>query len=245
MGNRLEGRSVIITGGARGMGAAEAELFRSEGAQVLIADVDAERGRKVAERLGEGVLYQHLDVGDPKEWDAVVQTVLASFGKLDVLINNAGVYQRASLAETTPEIYEHHHRVNQLGVFLGLQAAMGPMRDGGGGAIVNVSSISGIRAFADQAAYATTKWAVRGLTKNAAVELAPLGIRVNSLHPGFTDTEMIQENAPELNQAAMDGAPLKRAGRVDELARAALYLASDESSFMTGAELVCDGGLTL
>jgi 3alpha(or 20beta)-hydroxysteroid dehydrogenase len=245
MGNRLEGRSVIITGGARGMGAAEAELFRSEGAQVLIADVDAERGREVAERLGEGVLYQHLDVGDPKEWDAVVQTVLASFGKLDVLINNAGVYQRASLAETTPEIYEHHHRVNQLGVFLGLQAAMGPMRDGGGGAIVNVSSISGIRAFADQAAYATTKWAVRGLTKNAAVELAPLGIRVNSLHPGFTDTEMIQENAPELNQAAMDGAPLKRAGRVDELARAALYLASDESSFMTGAELVCDGGLTL
>jgi 3alpha(or 20beta)-hydroxysteroid dehydrogenase len=245
MGNRLEGRSVIITGGARGMGAAEAELFRSEGAQVLIADVDAERGREVAERLGEGVLYQHLDVGDPKEWDAVVQTVLASFGRLDVLINNAGVYQRASLAETTPEIYEHHHRVNQLGVFLGLQAAMGPMRDGGGGAIVNVSSISGIRAFADQAAYATTKWAVRGLTKNAAVELAPLGIRVNSLHPGFTDTEMIQENAPELNQAAMDGAPLKRAGRVDELARAALYLASDESSFMTGAELVCDGGLTL
>jgi 3alpha(or 20beta)-hydroxysteroid dehydrogenase len=227
------------------MGAAEAELFRSEGAQVLIADVDAEGGRKVAQRLGEGVLFQHLDVGDPGEWDAVVQTVLKHFGKLDVLINNAGVYQRASLAETTPEIYEHHHRVNQLGVFLGLQAAMGPMRDGGGGAIVNVSSISGIRAFADQAAYATTKWAVRGLTKNAAVELAPLGIRVNSLHPGFTDTEMIQENTPELNQAAMDGAPLKRAGRVDELARAALFLASDESSFMTGAELVCDGGLTL
>jgi 3alpha(or 20beta)-hydroxysteroid dehydrogenase len=245
MGKRLDGRVVIITGGARGMGAEEAELFRSEGAQVLIADIDEDGGRRVADRLGEGVAFQRLDVGDPAGWEAVVQTALDRFGKLDALVNNAGVYRRASLQETTPEIYEHHHRVNQLGVFLGLQAAMGPMRDGGGGAIVNVSSISGIRAFPDQAAYAMTKWAVRGLTKNAAVDLAPWGIRVNSLHPGFTDTEMIQENTPELNQAAIDGAPLRRAGQVGELARAALYLVSDESSFMTGSELVCDGGLTL
>jgi 3alpha(or 20beta)-hydroxysteroid dehydrogenase len=245
MGSRLEGKIAVITGAARGMGAAEAALFAAEGAQVIATDRDAERGEALAEQLGERVSFQRLDVAEADDWAALMDVVAQRFGRLDVLINNAGAYKRASIEETTPDIYDLHYRVNQLGVFLGVRAALAPMRDSGGGSIVNVSSISGIRAFPDQSAYASTKWAVRGFTKNAAVELAEHGIRVNSLHPGFTDTEMIQENTAELNQAAMDGTPMHRAGRVGELANAALFLASDDSSFMTGSETVVDGGMTL
>ncbi|HEU4656344.1 MAG TPA: glucose 1-dehydrogenase [Capillimicrobium sp.] len=242
---RLDGKVAVITGGARGMGAVEAELFASRGAQVVLTDVMEEEGQAVADRIGDAATFVRQDVGSEADWAAVMALVRERHGRLDILVNNAGVYRRASIEETTPEVYDFHYRVNQLGPFLGMRAALEPMRANGGGAIVNVSSISGIRAFPDQAAYASTKWAVRGMTKNAAVELAAFGIRVNSLHPGFTDTEMIQENTPELNQAAVDGAPMRRAGRREELARAALFLASDASSFLTGAELVVDGGLTL
>ena len=242
---RLDGKVAIITGGARGMGAVEAELFASVGAQVILTDVDVEGGQAVASRLGDAVVFVRHDVGSEEDWASVMAEVLDRHGRLDVLIINAGVYRRASIEETTLEVLDLHYRVNQLGPFLGMRSALEPMRQSGGGAIVNVSSISGIRAFPDQAAYASTKWAVRGMTKIAAVEFAQYGIRVNSLHPGFTDTEMIQENTPELNQAAIDGAPLKRAGRPEELARVALFLASAASSFLTGAELTADGGLTL
>ncbi|MCW2954356.1 MAG: glucose 1-dehydrogenase [Conexibacter sp.] len=245
MAGQLEGKVAVITGGARGMGAAEAKLFVAEGAQVAIADLAEQEGEALAAAIGDAALFVRHDVGDEDSWARLVGAVTDRFGRLDVLVNNAGVYKRASIEETTLELYDLHYRVNQLGVFLGMRAVLAPMRAQGGGAIVNVSSISGTRAFADQAAYASTKWAVRGITKNAAVEFAAFGIRVNSLHPGFTDTTMIAENTAELNAAAIDGAPLKRAGRVEELARAALYLASDASSFTTGAELVVDGGLTV
>jgi len=242
MGDTLNGKVAVITGAARGMGAAEAELFVQEGASVVLTDV--EDGAELAGRLGERATFVRHDVGDEAAWAAVMRHVADAHGRLDVLVNNAGVYRRASIEDTPADVYDFHYRVNQLGVFLGMRAALPLMREAGG-SIVNVSSISAIRAFPDQAAYASTKWAVRGMTKNAAVEFAAHRIRVNSLHPGFTDTAMIQENTAELNQAAMDGAPMKRAGQVEELARAALFLASDAASFVTGEELVVDGGLTL
>lgn len=245
MNKRLEGKVAIITGAARSMGAAQAELFVAEGAKVLIADILDDEGKRLADRLGDAAMFVHLDVGSELEWEAAVETARTEFGRVDVLINNAGVYRRASFEELTLELIDLHYRVNQLGVFLGLRAVYQTMRDQGGGSIVNVSSISGMRALPGHAAYGTTKWAVRGLTKYAATEFGRHGIRVNSTHPGFIDTVMLEENSPEVNAGIAAATPLGRKGTVSELAEVTLFLASDASSYVNGAELTVDGGTSI
>jgi 3alpha(or 20beta)-hydroxysteroid dehydrogenase len=241
----LADRVAIITGAARGMGATQAELFVAEGATVVIADILDDLGTELAEKLGEAATFVHLDVSDPEAWQRVVGETVAAHGGLDILVNNAGVYKRAMIPDTTLELLDLHYRVNQLGVFLGMQAAFPAMRDSGGGSIINVSSISGMRALPGHAAYGTTKWAVRGMTKYAATEFGRHGVRVNSTHPGFIDTTMLEENSEELNSTIETVTPLGRRGTVDELARVALFLASDQSSYVNGAELTVDGGTSI
>ncbi|MFK0005063.1 SDR family NAD(P)-dependent oxidoreductase [Paenarthrobacter sp. NPDC090522] len=245
MGNRLEGKVAIITGAARSMGAAQAGLFVAEGAKVVIADILDDDGKRLADQLGDSATFVHLDVGEEAQWEAAVDTAVTEFGSIDILVNNAGVYRRASFEEITPELIDLHYKVNQLGVFLGLRAVYAPMREQGSGSIVNVSSISGMRALPGHAAYGTTKWAVRGLTKYAATEFGRHGIRVNSTHPGFIDTVMLEENSPEVNAGISAVTPLGRKGTVDELAEVTLFLASDASSYVNGAELTIDGGTSI
>jgi 3alpha(or 20beta)-hydroxysteroid dehydrogenase len=243
MPDRLSGKVAIITGGSRGMGAAQAELFVAEGARVVIADILDEEGTALTERLGDAASYAHLDVADADAWKALVADTVATHGALHVLVNNAGVYRRAMIEDTTLELLDFHYRINQLGVFLGLQAAFPAMRDAGGGSIVNVSSLSGLgAAVAGHASYGTTKWAVRGMTKYAAREFGPFNVRVNSTHPGFIDTTMLLENSEETNAKIPDVTPMGRRGTVDELAEATLFLASDQSAYVNGAELAIDGG---
>src|SRR5699024_2547111 len=245
MGNRLAGKVALITGSARSMGAAQAELFVAEGAQVVIADILDEEGCHLADKLGEAATYVHLDLSNEEQWETAVQTTLDTFGALDILVNNAGVYRRASFEELTVELIDLHYRVNQLGVFLGLRAVYEHMKTRGTGSIINVSSISGLGALPGHAAYGTTKWAVRGLTKYAAVEFGRHGIRVNSTHPGFIDTVMLEENSSEVNAGIPDVTPLGRKGTVDELAEVTLFLASDASSYVNGAEIAIDGGTSI
>ncbi|RTL67832.1 MAG: glucose 1-dehydrogenase [Pseudonocardiaceae bacterium] len=245
MGDRLAGKVAIVTGGARGMGAAQARLFVAEGARVVVADVLDDEGKSLADELGDAALFVHHDVTREEDWTGLVRTVVAAFGGIDVLVNNAGVYRRAAIVDSTLELIDLHYRVNQLGVFLGMREVFPVMRDGGGGSIVNVSSISGMRALPGHGAYGTSKWAVRGLTKYAATEFGPSGVRVNSTHPGFVDTVMLEENSPEVNAGIADATPLGRKGTVEELAEATLFLASDVSSYVNGAELTIDGGTSI
>jgi 3alpha(or 20beta)-hydroxysteroid dehydrogenase len=243
---RLDGRVALVTGAARGQGAAEARLFAAEGATVVVADVLDELGAGVAEELGAGASYLHLDVRHEAQWRAAIDSCEQSAGPLDILVNNAAVFRPGSLEETTPEAYLDVIAVNQLGCFLGMRAAVPSMRKAGGGAIVNVSSTGGLIGIPGNIAYNSSKWAVRGLTKAAALELAPT-IRVNSLHPGPVDTPMIHEVGLSLEDFARRWQPLVPLGRAaapDEIARVALFLACDDSSFMTGSEVVVDGGRT-
>lgn len=245
MANRLAGKVAIITGGARSMGAAQARLFAAEGARVVIADLLEEEGAALAEELGESALYRHHDVTSEESWADLVRTTADLFGGIHVLINNAGVYRRAAIVDSPLELIDLHYKVNQLGVFLGMREVFPVMRDGGGGAIVNVSSVSGLRALPGHAAYGTSKWAVRGLTKYAATEFGPHDVRVNSTHPGFIDTVMLEENSAELNDQIPTMTPLGRKGTVTELAETTLFLASDASSYVNGAELTIDGGTSI
>jgi len=241
---RLEGKVALVTGGARGMGAATARLFVAEGARVVIADILDAAGEALARELGPVARWQHHDVAREEDWDAAVRAARASFGGLDVVVNNAGIYQPAPLDGCEVALFERTARVNQLGVFLGMRAAVPAMRARGGGAIVNISSIAGLRGFPGAVAYVGTKWAVRGMTKTAAVELAADRIRVNSVHPGLIDTPMIAVNTPEANAAMVAATPLRRAGTAEEVARLVLFLASDEAAYITGAEVAIDGGWT-
>lgn len=242
---RLQGKIALITGGARGMGAAEARLFVAEGARVVLTDLlDAEGGALAAE-LGDAARFLHHDVTSEPAWQAAVREAQDRFGGLDVLVNNAGIYQPSPLQDTSAELFERIYRVNQLGVFLGMQAAAPAMRARGGGSIVNISSIAGLRGFAGAVAYVGTKWAVRGMTKTAAGELAADRIRVNSVHPGLIDTPMIAANTPEVNRSVVEATPLKRAGTPEEVAKLVAFLASDDSSYITGAEVAIDGGWTV
>lgn len=241
---RLDGKVAIVTGGARGQGEAEVRLFAAEGAKVVIGDVLTEQGRALADELGDGVVFAPLDVSSEEEWAAAITQTIERFGSLNVLVNNAGIAVTKSITDHTLADYERIIAVNQVGVFLGIRAAIEPMRAAGGGSIVNISSTAGLRGSKRMFAYGASKYAVTGMTACAAVELARDGIRVNSIHPGVIDTPIL-EHAPADPSKMVGTTPMRRIGTPDEVARAALFLASDESSYMTGAHVAVDGGAAL
>lgn len=245
MAATLAGKVALVTGAGRGIGAAIAARFHAEGATVIVTDIDPATGAATAAALGAPARFTPLDVGDEAQWQEVVAGVLAGLGRLDVLVNNAGFYHRAPLLETTAEVALELFRVNQLGVLLGMKQAAPPMIAAGRGSIINLSSIGGLVARPNSIAYGATKWAVRGMTKAAAAELGPAGIRVNSIHPGIIESEMTKGYGEAGKQAALAGIPLKRIGQVEDVARLALHLASAASSYSTGCEFIVDGGLTV
>ena len=235
---RLDGKVCLITGGARGQGAAEAARFVEEGASVYITDFRVEAGQETAAATG-AVFLEH-DVTDPERWAEVVGRIVEEAGRIDVLVNNAGIFRKLSLTETTVEMWHRIVGVNQTGVFLGMQTVSAPMIEQGSGSIINISSIAGLEG-SGAFAYGATKWAVRGMTKNAALDLGPHTIRVNSIHPGIIVTDMIA--GLDLDEAALT-VPLRKNGTPADVADLALWLASDESRYTTGAEITVDGGLT-
>ena len=248
MAGRLTGKVALISGGARGQGEAEGRLFAQEGAKVVLGDILVELGQKVAADIttqGGQATFVKLDVTQEADWRQAVDTAVRNYGKLDILVNNAGIFRTEGVEATSLELWNQVIAVNQTGVWLGMKYAVPVMRQAGGGSIVNISSGAGIIGSGFAAAYHGTKGAVRILTKTAAIEYAKENIRINSVHPGVVDTEMIRGT---LNQEGMQGAirahPLGRMGTAEDIAYAVLYLASDEASYVTGAELVIDGGYT-
>ena len=247
---RLEGKVALISGGARGQGAIEARMFAEEGASVVIGDILDEAGRQTEaelQELGYNVTYVHLDVTSESDWDAAVQAAVSSYGKLDILLNNAGILIRKNIEETTETDWDRIFAVNAKGVFLGTKAAIPVMRENGGGSIINISSTAGLVGSPNgSASYTATKGAVRLFTKSTAIQHAREGIRCNSIHPGPIETDMIADtlNDPDSMALRMQRLPLGRVGKPSEIAYGAIYLASDESSFVTGSELVIDGGTT-
>ena len=241
--NRLEGKVAIITGAARGQGANEARRFVAEGARVVVTDLDA-NGQAVADELGASARFVRHDVANEDDWKTVITTAQDEFGKIDILVNNAGVFKPANIVDTTLAAFDLHYRVNTLGVFLGMRAVI-PAMESSGGSIINISSIAGMRGWPGMIAYGGTKWASRGLTQCAARELAPQRIRVNSIHPGLVNTPMLDDHDPAALEAFVAAVPFGRMGSVDDVAEVVIFLASDLSSYMTGAEIVIDGGLAL
>ncbi|WP_433678631.1 glucose 1-dehydrogenase [Nocardia sp. CA-119907] len=240
--DRVAGKTVIITGGARGMGAAFARRLAAEGASVVIADVLADEGKAVAAELGDDALFVPLDVTDESAWAAVVAEAERTFGPVWGLVNNAGIVHVDPIERLAEADYRRVIDVNQVGVFLGMKAVVPSMRRAGGGSIVNISSIGGIIAFSNILGYVASKWAVRGMTKAAAQEFGADGIRVNSVHPGVVATEMTADS--DRSNSMVHDQPLPRAAAPGELANLVLFLISDESSFCTGSEFVADGGYT-
>jgi len=241
---KLDGRVALITGGARGQGAAEARLFAAEGAQVVITDVLDDDGKQTAADIGSAATFHHHDVTREAEWTGIVDSVLAEHGQLDVLVNNAGILAIAPLVMTTEEDYRRVIDVNQVGVFLGMKAVVPHMVERQTGSIVNISSVAGLRGAPGMIAYGASKWAVRGMTKSVAREVASFGVRVNSIHPGIIDTPMLEEFEKwGIMDPVLEQVPVSRKADADEVARLALYLASDDSSYSTGSEFVVDGGM--
>ncbi|HEV8718335.1 MAG TPA: glucose 1-dehydrogenase [Candidatus Binatia bacterium] len=248
MAGRLAGKVALISGGARGQGAAEGKLFAREGAKVVLGDVLDAEGLQTAreiEAAGGSAVYIHLDVTQEVEWKNAVGVAVRNFGKLNILVNNAGILRMEGIEDTTLEIWNRVIAVNQTGVFLGMKHAIPVLRQAGGGSIINISSIAGLIGVGAAAAYQATKGAVRILTKSAAVQYAKENIRVNSIHPGVITTLMVTQGIdPEARKLFEQATPLGREGSAEEIATGVLFLASDESSYMTGAELVLDGGYT-
>ncbi|MCX4152387.1 SDR family oxidoreductase [Paraburkholderia sp. WS6] len=238
----MQGKVVIVTGAASGQGAAEAKLFAEHGAKVVVTDID-ERGEDIAASFGSSGHFVRHDVGDEGGWAEVMRQTLDRFERIDVLVNNAGVFKPAALMETDVTLWQLHYRVNQLGVFLGMRAASEVMVKTGGGAIINVCSNAALNNVPGMFAYASTKWAVRGMTKLAASEFATLGIRVNSIYPGIIDTPMLGQNSAEQLTHYKSMIPMQRLGTPDEVARLVLFLASDDASYITGGEVTIDGGI--
>jgi 3alpha(or 20beta)-hydroxysteroid dehydrogenase len=246
---KLDGKVALISGGARGQGAAEARTFAREGAKVVFGDVRDDEGKAVEAAIraeGGDAVYVHLDVANEADWSNAVRLTVDRFGKLDILINNAGiVIPRVPIPERTVEEWDRVMAINARGVFLGTKHAIPAMRRAGGGSIVNISSVAGIgQSLHQEPAYAASKGAVRIFTKVTASQHARDGIRCNSVHPGPVDTEMIRAAMadPKALERRLERVPMRRMGTVDEVVSAVLYLASDESSYVTGAELVIDGG---
>ena len=239
---RLDGKVAIITGAARGQGEAEARLFASEGAKVVLGDVLDNDGEQVAASIGDGARYVHLDVAEEGDWAAAVEAA-ASMGSLTVLVNNAAILRPAAIEATSLEDYMAVINVNQVGTFLGMKAVLEPMKMAGGGSIVNISSIDGQQSKNGLISYTASKFAIRGMTKTAAIEWGRFGIRANSIHPGGVNTPMGNPtNDPRAEKEPYIFHPIDRVGEPIEIAYAALFLASDEASYVTGAELNVDGG---
>lgn len=240
---RFEGKGVIITGAARGQGEAEARLFAAEGARVLLADVLDAEGEAVAAELGAAARYVHTDVSREADWEALIAEALTFAGRIDVLVNNAAVIRPSAIEDTTLEQYMAVININQVGCFLGMRAVMPTMRAGGGGAIVNISSIDGMASKNGLISYTASKFATRGMTKTAAMEWGRYGIRVNSVHPGGVNTIMGNPiSHPALETVPYQQQAIARIGRPEEIAAAVAFLASDDASYITGTELVVDGG---
>ncbi len=236
---QLDGRVAIITGGARGQGAAEGRRFAAEGATVYLTDVLAQEGDATAAEIG-GTFLEH-DVTDVDQWKVVVERVLDEAGRIDILVNNAGILHFLTMTETPVDVWNRIVAINQTGVFLGMQAVAPAMKEQRSGNIVNISSVAAYKGGSACFAYTATKWAVRGMTKGAAQELGPFGVRVNSVHPGIIDTPMMEGTPLE---ELGNGVPLGRYASADEVAKLVFWLVSDESAYATGAEFVLDGGLT-
>ena len=247
---RLENKVALISGGARGMGAVEAKLFAEEGAKVIIGDMLEEEGRKVEAKINEAggeCVFVSLDVSSEEAWQNAVNEAVSRYGKLDILVNNAGIYRAHNVEETTSDEWDQVMDINAKGVFLGTKHAIPAMRDAGGGSIVNISSVAGLVGSRATSAYNASKGAVRLLTKSTAIQYASDGIRANSVHPGTIETPMSIPTiltTEEQRDTQINRTPLGRIGTADDVASGILFLASDESSFMTGSELVIDGGST-
>ena len=242
--NDFQGRVFLISGGARGLGGAQARRLVAAGARVVIGDVLVAEGQRLAADLGANCTFQPLEVGDAAQWQAAVVLACAQ-GTLHGLVNNAGIFEPEPLMQTSVENFERQVRVNQLGTMLGMQAVVPALEHTGQGSIINISSTAGLRAAPGAFAYSATKWAVRGMTKAAAIDLAPRHIRVNSIHPGPIDTDMMRGRSADETRLRTERIPMKRYGTADEVAGLVMYLLADDSRYMTGAELTMDGGLSL
>ncbi|ANP71885.1 SDR family oxidoreductase [Cryobacterium arcticum] len=237
---RVENKVVLISGGARGMGAAHARLLLAEGAKVVLGDLLDDEGAALAAELGESASYTHLDVTKSEDWATAVAHAVDKFGGLDVLVNNAGIANGAPITEFPVNVWNKTLEINLTGTFLGIQAAVPELaKSARGPSIINVSSVEGLRGSAGLHAYVASKFGVRGLTKSVALDVAAMGIRVNSIHPGFIVTPMTQNLYHHMLQI-----PLGRSAQPSEVSQLVLYLASDDSSYSTGSEFVVDGGLT-
>ena len=249
MSSRLKNKVAIITGAAKGQGEFEARLCASEGATVVLCDIDVEACGKTAEEIsssGGSAVSMTLDVTSEPNWIGVIEQTVEFFGKLDILVNNAGIYSRVPIENASVEEFDHILEVNLRGVFLGTKHAIPAMRTSGGGSIINISSTAGIVGNVGSGAYGASKGGVRSFTKYTAIQHASEGIRANSVHPGPIDTDMISDNlsTAEGRKSTESRIPMGRVGSIEDVAMGVLFLATDESSYMTGSELVIDGGMT-
>ena len=239
---RIAGKSALSTGGARGQGRQEAERFAAEGATVYITDVLDDVGAAAADELGDAVTFLHHDVTRENDWNAVIAGIVEQHGRIDILVNNAGIFSMTPALDTSIEAWDQMVSINQTGVFLGIRDVGRVMCEQGAGSIINISSIAGLAGVGGAHAYAATKWAVRGMSKSAALEFAAHGVRVNSVHPGIIDTDMLRGFGGNLERVTA-AIPMNRTASADEVANVVLFLASEEASYCSGHEFVVDGAM--
>ena len=239
---RISGKIALITGGARGQGRQEAERFAAEGATVYITDVLDDVGAAAADELGDAVAFLHHDVTSEDDWAAVIAGIIQQHGRIEILVNNAGIFSMTAALDTSIEAWNQMVAINQTGVFLGIRDVGRVMCEQGSGSIINISSIAGLAGVGRAHAYAATKWAVRGMSKSAAIEFAAHGVRVNSVHPGIIDTDMLREFGGNIERIT-ESIPMGRTASADEVANVVLFLASEEASYCSGHEFVVDGAM--
>jgi 3alpha(or 20beta)-hydroxysteroid dehydrogenase len=244
MDGRIGGKVALVTGAAQGIGEAIARKFVEHGATVVIADIKADGGRRLADELGPAATFQRLDVRQQEDWEATVSSIASRFGRLDILVNNAGTAYLSPIELEEPDNHRRILDLNVTGVWMGIRTVVPAMAAQGGGSIVNISSIDGLAGMANLSTYVASKFAVTGMTRSLAMELGGRGIRVNSIHPGIIQTPLVPATGPtvEMLRRVLARQPIPRIGRPEEIANAVLFFASDESSYCTGASLVVDGG---